>query len=174
MGQRTVGDAVGRRRVRGSGCVFPRAALIDHMKGHVLAWGELVGTYERKWRTTACEACSVLSGLGDSCLDQFTDEGRGQRLVRTEMKGALGLTVALEIPCESLQRRSTEGVVGTTLRRGLESGDDPSVEAKRRHPITDALLGSGNDGSDRLPKRIERGALVAGDSGEVVVGLRHA
>jgi hypothetical protein len=25
-----------------------RAALVDHMKGHVLAWGEIVGTYERK------------------------------------------------------------------------------------------------------------------------------
>jgi phosphatidylethanolamine-binding protein (PEBP) family uncharacterized protein len=25
-----------------------RAALVDHMNGHVLAWGEIVGTYERK------------------------------------------------------------------------------------------------------------------------------
>jgi Raf kinase inhibitor-like YbhB/YbcL family protein len=25
-----------------------RAALVDHLKGHVLAWGEIVGTYERK------------------------------------------------------------------------------------------------------------------------------
>ena len=24
-----------------------RGALVDHMRGHVLAWGELVGTYER-------------------------------------------------------------------------------------------------------------------------------
>jgi phosphatidylethanolamine-binding protein (PEBP) family uncharacterized protein len=24
-----------------------RGALVDHMEGHVLAWGELVGTYER-------------------------------------------------------------------------------------------------------------------------------
>jgi phosphatidylethanolamine-binding protein (PEBP) family uncharacterized protein len=24
-----------------------RGALVDHMRGHVLSWGEIVGTYER-------------------------------------------------------------------------------------------------------------------------------
>src|ERR1700689_1687087 len=92
-----------------------------------------------------------LSGLGDACLDALTDEGRGQRLVRMEVKGDFRLTVALEIPRESPQRRSTERVVGAALRRRLKSSDDPSIEPKRRHPVADALLGPWNDGSDRLP-----------------------
>jgi hypothetical protein len=109
-----------------------------------------------QWRhsTTFRRADSVpevYRGSGDACLDQLADEGSGQRLVGREMKGALGLAMALEVPGQSLQRRSTEGVVGTALRGRLEAGDDLSAEAKRRHPVADALLGSGNDGSYRLP-----------------------
>jgi hypothetical protein len=67
----------------------------------------------RRWLTASIRSrlardrsrARKLSGLGDACLDQLADEGRGQRLVKTEMKGALGLAVAFEISRESLQRQ---------------------------------------------------------------------
>src|SRR5262249_7672817 len=106
-------------------------------------------------------------------LDQLADQSRGQRLVGMEMKGALGPAVALEIPGQSLERRSTKRGVRAALCRRLESRDDPSVEAKRPHPVANALLCSGTDGSDRFSKLIEGAAFVAPDGGQVVVDLRH-
>src|SRR5438477_11174932 len=85
------------------------------------------------------------------------------------MQGALGGVVLRDGARERLERRAAERVIRTAARGGAESRHDTPINAKGRKAVADALLGVGEDRSDRLAKLLERGPLLRRDTGEVLV-----
>src|SRR5262249_11185782 len=106
------------------------------------------------------------SALGDAGSEQLAHQRHGQRPGRVEVERALRSFVLPEIAGERPQRRPAEREVGASLRGGGKSGDDPSVDAKRRDPVADALLGFRDDPPDRPPQLVERCALLSLHAGQ--------
>jgi hypothetical protein len=71
------------------------------------------------------------------------------------------LLVVTDVAGERFEGRAAERKVRTSFRRRTEPSDDLTVEPKSRKPVTDAFLGVRNDGSDGLPKALERATLLS-------------
>src|SRR5580658_6415147 len=86
--------------------------------------------------------------VGHPRLEELPNERGRQRLV--EVKGALGLAVALDVTRERLERRSAERVVGAALRGRGEARDDLALESERGETVADALLDLRHERMNRL------------------------
>jgi hypothetical protein len=124
-------------------------------------------------RGTPTTMFRTLLYLGDTGFDQLADEQRWQWFGRIEVKRTLGPFISLQSSPDRPERGTAEREVGAPFRGRAESGDHLAVESKRRNPVTDALLGIGNDLANRLAEPVERSALLAGHGCEVLVDRRR-
>src|SRR5262245_22731898 len=89
------------------------------------------------------------------------------------MEGGSCLAVGDKVARERAERRTAERVVRTPFCGRLKPGDDLAVEAERRQPVADALLGIGQEFPKRPPQSLERRASVATNCREILIDCRR-
>src|SRR5262249_25640024 len=109
--------------------------------------------------------------LGHARLDQLSDQGLGQWLVRREMKRTPCLLVPAHPAAEGPERRPAERIIRAPLHRRAEPRDDHAIDSKGGKSVADALLGFGNDRVNRLPELLESPALLPADRREIVIDV---
>ena len=102
--------------------------------------------------------------LGDPRLDDFRDDGRWQRLVRSEANSARAHAVAGELAGEVSHRVVVHRMKRAMLRRRRKP-EEKSVLLESGNAVGDDLFGLRRRLPYHLPKRLERRALIGLDTG---------
>src|SRR5262249_32724359 len=113
------------------------------------------------------------SPFGNSRFHQLANECGWQASASRKFYGAFARLVSGQIGLECRDAITAHRVKRAMVRRRFEAGNELPLQAKCRHPVTDALLHAGRCSLDSATHLLERCAVFRRQAGQVFVnGLR--
>jgi len=112
---------------------------------------------------------ALTSVLRNSRLHQPANECSWQAISSRESNGSSAGLVSGEFRLECCHGFAAHRVERTVVRRRLEAGNELPVQAERRHPIADALLGAWCSSMDGPTHLLKRGTVLGRQPGQIFV-----